>query len=81
MLSGIFIFMRVCHVVKYILQRAMSQKKPVSSPQLPRNEPLQRRVTLVHEAAASRPTERQGFSEYQRLTIVKYIAFAIVGRR
>jgi len=54
---------------------------PVSSPQFPRNESLQSWIALIYESAISRAAEGQSFPEYQRMTIVKYIALAVVSRR
>ena len=52
----------------------------MSPPQFPRNKPLQRWIAFVHQGTTSRTTEGQRLPEYQRLPIIEYVTFPIVGR-
>lgn len=51
------------------------------SPEFPRDESLERWIALVDEGSTSRATERKRVPEGHRLTVVEYIALAVVGRR
>lgn len=51
---------------------------PVPPPQFPTNEALQGRVAFVYQSTTPISAESQRISEFHRLSVVKYVAFAIV---
>lgn len=52
----------------------------VPSPQLPTYEALQSGVALVHQGTTPSHTEGESVPEFERLTVVEYVALAVVGR-
>lgn len=52
----------------------------MSSPELPADEPLQRRVALVHEGPTPGPAEPERLLEGRWLPVVEYVAFPVVRR-
>lgn len=66
---------------KDIRQITKADHLPVTSPKLPADEPLQRRVGLVHQGPSSRPAEPERISKRRRLPVIEDVALSIIRRR
>lgn len=71
-------FPRITHCAHPVLRRRIAS---VPAPQFPANESLKRWIRFINQRTTASPTERQSIAEVQWLSIVEYVAFAVVRRR